>query len=132
LEERKSFTLLELLVAITIISILATLGFVNYIAIREKNLDKDAHSSLKLLCAAEKSYEMDWNTYYPSVGSQSDIPIINSNLKVSLSNAANRGWNYTVWSTGCSRATRNVTGGRSWFLIINDADETPDSGAGCP
>lgn len=127
-----SLTLLEILIVTIIIGILSTLGFVNYARIKEDAIDKEARSNLKLIQAAEKIYRVETNRYYPASGGQSDIDTINNKLKLSLPSGSTRNWNYRVWSTGCSRATRNGGDGRSWFLTINDSDGEPDKGAGCP
>lgn len=132
MENKRGYTLVELLIVIVIIGILATLGTVNYTRTKENTLDKDAQAALVVIRAAERAHLVDMGTCYPPAGSDSNINTINNNLKVLLSNAADRAWNYSVWSTGCSRATRNVAGGRSWYLTINDADDMPDAGAGCP
>lgn len=128
---KKGFTLLELFIVLIIIGILASLAIPNFGKTKEYTLDKEAISNLKLIQAAEKGHYLDMNTYYPSSGSESNVTNINSNLKVSLPSGSNRSWNYAVWSTGCSRATRNGDDGRSWYLTINDIDGEPNPGPGC-
>lgn len=123
---------MEVLIIVIIIGILASLGIPNYRKTKEYALNKEAISNLKLIQAAEKGYYLDMNTYYPSSASESDIANINSNMKVSLPSGSNRSWDYTVWSTGCSRATRNGDDGRSWYLTIDDVAGEPDAGTGCP
>lgn len=146
MEARKGFiprgdvegiTLLELLIVVLIVGILATLGFVGYSKTKEYMLDKEAISNLKMMRAAELSYKMDIGTYYPAAGSDANITNINNNLKLLLPSGATRNWNYEVWNTGCSRATRNGGDVRSWYLTINDGfavgtDGEPNAGAGCP
>ena len=123
---------MEVLIVVAIIGILASLAIVNYAKTKEYALDKETISNLKLIQVAEKGYYLDMSTYYPSSTSESNIANINDNLKVSLSSGSNQSWNYTVWSTGCSRATRNGGDGRSWYLTIADLAGDPDAGAGCP
>jgi prepilin-type N-terminal cleavage/methylation domain-containing protein len=128
---KNGFTLIELVVIIVIIGILGTISVSHYVAAREQAYDKEAIIVLKILQAAEKTYYVDMNSYYPSNGSISTIADIISNLKVSISLGSPVRWNYTVFSSGCSQATRNVSGGRSWFLTINDTDGEPNVGGGC-
>ena len=127
----KSVTLTELMIVIIIIGILATLSIVNYTRIRENALDREANANLRVIQAAEKSYKMDTGNYYPATGSQSDIATINQNLKLSILSGSNRSWNYTVYSSGCSQATRNGGDGRGWYFKVDD-DGEPDFGTGCP
>lgn len=130
---KKSFTLLELLVVIIIVGVLGTLGITNYMAAKEKALDKEAISNLKLIQSAEKIYQMETDTYYPDTppDPQTDIAEINDNLKLSLKADVNRNWNYSVNGLGCGQATRNGGDARSFFLTIGDVDGEPNSGT-CP
>lgn len=128
----KGFTLIELLIIVIILGILASLATVNYTALQERTKDKEAISNLKMIRVAEMAHRMDTGNYYPSSGSESGIDNINQNLKLLLPSASTRNWNYAVWSSGCSRATRNGGDGRSLFLTINDVNGEPDVGAGCP
>ena len=129
---KRAFSIVELITVIVIISILATLALSYIAASRELLWDDQAKNNLKLIRAAERVYRLENPTYYPAAGSDSNITTINQNLGLSLQAAASGGWNYQVWSSGCSRATRNGGNGRSWFFTINDADNIPNSGAGCP
>jgi prepilin-type N-terminal cleavage/methylation domain-containing protein len=126
---KKGFTLIELLIVVIIIGILASVAIPNYGKTKENALDKQAISNLKLIQVAEKGHYLEMNTYYPSSASESNVTNINNNLKLSLTTT---NWTYTVWSTGCGRATRNGSDGRSWYLTINDLAGEPDVGTGCP
>ncbi|MCM8801528.1 MAG: type II secretion system GspH family protein [Candidatus Omnitrophica bacterium] len=128
----RGFTLLEIIITVIILGILVSIALPNYLKAKEKALDKEAIANLKLIRSAEITYRMEWGSFYPSAGSESNIANINSNLKLALPSGSNRNWNYTVWNSGCARATRNGADGRSWYLTINDADEEPDPGLGCP
>ena len=124
---KKSFTLLELVIVIVIIGILATLGFSQYYPLRERALDKEAEANLKLILAAERIWRMEDNSndYYVSAGAdaQAHILAINHDLKLCLSAADNRNWNYSAVAdntadpkTCCIQATRNGSDGRSWHI----------------
>jgi prepilin-type N-terminal cleavage/methylation domain-containing protein len=131
LMKRAGFTLLELLTVIIIISILVTLAVTHYGGAKEKVLDKEAISNLKLIRAAERSFKVEMNNqYYPLSGNVSSIVDINQNLSIMLSNASNRYWNYIVFSNGCAQAIRNGGDGRYWNLPV--ANEEPDSSYTCP
>lgn len=127
----KGFTLLELMIVVVIIGILATVGIVNYSASREKTIDREAISNLKILQSAEKMYKMEMATYYPDTGSVSDNLAINNNLSVALPNNVNRYWNYTVYSTGCAQARRTGSDQRYFNFTISSEGE-PNPTMTCP
>ncbi|MFC1658105.1 type II secretion system protein [Candidatus Omnitrophota bacterium] len=128
---QEGFTLIEVMIVSVVLGVLFTIGIFHYSTARELIFDQEVASKLKVLQSAQKSYFLDTNSYYPAAGSETSELLITDNLKVILDNSR-RVWDYTVWDNGCSRATRNGSNGRSWFLTIDDADEEPDSGAGCP
>jgi prepilin-type N-terminal cleavage/methylation domain-containing protein len=128
--DEKGFTLIELVVVMVIIGIFATISFTHYVSAREKVLDKEAVSNLKLIRDGERICKVETGSYYPSSGSVTDIGTINTNLSLMLPTGSDRYLNYAVWSTGCARATRNGSDSRSWYLAITVED--PVSGAGCP
>ncbi|MFH0827280.1 MAG: prepilin-type N-terminal cleavage/methylation domain-containing protein [Candidatus Omnitrophota bacterium] len=130
---KKGYTLIEIIIVIIIVSIIATLALSYYSNIKEDALDKQVKADLRLVRVAQLSYRMDHNgVYYPESGSTSVIGDINNNLKLLLATGGTQAWVFTVWSNGCSRATRNGADGRSWYLAVDDADEEPNAGAGCP
>jgi prepilin-type N-terminal cleavage/methylation domain-containing protein len=126
------FTLIEILIVLLIIGITMSLAVNQYISMKETTLDKEAIYNLKLIQVAERSFKVEQGDYYPLTGSVSNISAINQNLSLMLSNDSARFWNYQVWNSGCSRATRTGSTVRYWYLNISDADGEPDSGAGCP
>jgi type II secretory pathway pseudopilin PulG len=110
---------MELIAAVIVIGILTSLAIANYTSAKEKTLNKEAFSSLKMLRVAEKSYYMDYRSYYSST----DMTAINNNLKVYLVTGSKRNWDYTVYSSGCSQAIRSNDPARKWYLTIaNDGD----------
>ena len=130
------FTLLELLVVIIIIGILATLGITHYGGIKEQAIDREAIANLKLMQSAERIYRMEDSNnpaqYYPdpNTGSTWDTANINQNLRLSLSAALNRNWNYGCWSNGCVQAHRNGGDLRNYRARIGEDD--PQPGQTCP
>lgn len=132
--DKKGFTLIELVVVIIIIGIFATVSFTHYVSTREKVLDKEAISNLKLIRDAERITKVETSNYYPTSGSVSDIAAINTNLSLMLPTASNpyRYWDYVVTSTGCAYATRyNGPDTRGWYLTI-DNNGDPLSDTSCP
>ncbi len=129
----KGMTLLEVLIVVTIIGILAGLGFVNYAGIREHSLGREAQANLKLIAAAERIYRMEYGHYY---GSDASISNINDVLKLSMPGAANRSWDYAITSAGddafAIRAQRLGAGGAldCEYTQQQDQDE-PQPNADC-
>jgi prepilin-type N-terminal cleavage/methylation domain-containing protein len=132
----RSFTLLELVIVIMIVSILAALSYVHYSAYQEKSLDSEAEANLNMIIATERSYRMERGGYYVSVV-ENDL---NNNLRIFLP-IVNMKWDYATYDDGiglvcCADATRNVAGGRSFRLCTNGNAPVPgDCGGGtgnCP
>lgn len=106
-------TLIELLTVIIIIGILVTLGFVNYTASREKALDSEAKSSLRLILAAERVRfnESDLDPAQYIIPTPNTTQGINDTLKLVIP-TSNPSWNYTITGYSgntdfCARASRN-------------------------
>ena len=127
----RGLTLVEVLVVCIIVGILATFAVPQYIAVKERGLDRVVQAYLVSLQAAERVYKMDAATYYPSsTGSDNNPATINAALKVDLPVSGLLSWAYTVYSDGKVEAVRNDTGARTWTLNINDASPTC-SGTDC-
>jgi prepilin-type N-terminal cleavage/methylation domain-containing protein len=65
---KKGFTLIELLVVISIIAILATIGFVNYQQAVKKGRDSRRMADLKVMQSGFEQYHSDVHFYPPSFG----------------------------------------------------------------
>jgi len=126
------FTLLELVIVIIIIGILATLGITQYGVMKEKILAKEAITNLKLIAAAQKTYRLEKNSYYPSTGSQSNITAINSNLSLQL-NEDNWVYNITGGANFTAYANRKSGAYSSCRYAINQSLDEPYVSSGtCP
>jgi len=91
---RRSFTLLELVIVITMIGILLTLAIPKFNITKERAIAKEALANLKLVYAAEKIYRIENPNYYPSSGSKTDVVAdINPNLQLSLTEV---NWDYDI------------------------------------
>jgi type IV pilus assembly protein PilE len=136
---RKGFTLMEILIIMVIISILGTLAIPAYQRAMEMTFDNQVKANLKLIVSAEKTYYLDTNSYYTTVGSQPDAILgINNALALALDAGDNRKWDYYVSADNpgweCAQASRtNSPNGyfREWHLRFADDPQEPTSG-GCP
>jgi prepilin-type N-terminal cleavage/methylation domain-containing protein len=128
---KKSFTIIELLVVIIIIGILAALALPGFGVSKERVLDKEAKANLALIQAAEKIYKMESGFYYPNSGTTNVIADINTYLRVNLPTGA-LSWSYEVdGDNSRTTASRLPSSSRVWTL--NHTGSTPTcSGTDCP
>jgi prepilin-type N-terminal cleavage/methylation domain-containing protein len=128
--KKNGFTLIEIVVVLTVIGILSALAWPNYMAIKEKTLNREARAMLLLLYTEEKSYKMEHREYYPEAAVVSNIPEINQNLKLSISLSSN--WVFTLDTTTAGsefvQAARNGSDGRVWKSYLSDEFEASCSG----
>jgi len=129
----KAFTLIELIIVITVIGILVAFAAPQFGVTRERTLDREARAAIALIQAAEKVYRMEEGPYYPSPsGSTTNIANINANLRLSLP-AGSTQWTYTVDSTGVGEVRAARSGGRRVLrLRFNDDQITCTPGGGDP
>ncbi|MBU4418269.1 MAG: type II secretion system GspH family protein, partial [Candidatus Omnitrophica bacterium] len=133
--KKKGFTLIEILVVLIIVGILAALAWPNYMAIKEKTLNREARASLALIRAAEKIYRMEQNYYYPFSTTTNVISDINRDLKLSLPESASVSWSISLNSVGAPQygtATRTGVGvdGRTWRIDFpGDVDPSCTGGS---
>jgi prepilin-type N-terminal cleavage/methylation domain-containing protein len=143
---KKGMTLMELTITIIIIGVLVMLSLRGIRPMKEISYDKEAYGTLKRLQEAERLYNMELpagptNPWYPwpSGTTDSNIGLINENLKVSLPNPATN-WNYLLVARAagtCVQATRNGDDARIYHLLINenvftDADWRNNQTGACP
>ncbi|MCK9433015.1 MAG: type II secretion system protein [Candidatus Omnitrophica bacterium] len=128
--KKNGFTLIEIVVVLTAIGILSALAWPNYVAIKEKTLNREARAVLLLLHTAEKNYRMEHGKYYPETTTVSAIPEINQNLKLSIPLATN--WTFTLDTTTSGsefvQAARSGSDSRVWKSYLPDEFELSCSG----
>ncbi len=127
---KKSFTLIEILIVIVMIGILSGIALPLYNTTKEKMLDKEAKANLLLIQVAEKIRIMETGSYYPSSGSVSVITDINSSLRLKLSTTP-LSWSYVInGDAHQATAGRLPSNSRVWTLTFTG--DTPScAGTGC-
>lgn len=119
-------TLLELVIIVTLITILVMVAMPNYIKARVKAENNEMIAEMKLIRGAEDSVKLDTGAYVQALSNA----LINTNLRLSLPNGADRIWDYQVNSGGVICAQHRKDAARHWTLDIA-TQETPVAGA-CP
>ena len=128
---KKSFTLIEILVVVVVIGILASVALPIYTTTKERMLDSEAKTNIALIQVAEKIRKMERGDYYPVSGTTNVVANINSALKVSLFTGS-LSWTYTVdGDLDQVTAARLPSSSRVWTLSFTGIAPTC-SGTGCP
>jgi len=125
MKKRGAFTLIELIVVVVIIITLALIAIPSYSKSKNRAIQKEAISNLKLIAAAERIYRMENNVYVacscssPSVCANATTGC-NPLLKLMLNNA---NWSYTVAAAaGTSCAITAASTGIGCTYTLNSAD----------
>ncbi len=66
--KRRGFTLIEILVAATILAVLAAIGLVSYSKVNQRSRDSKRKSDIEQIRSAVEMYRLDMG-YYPNTGS---------------------------------------------------------------
>lgn len=124
---KNGFTLMELMVVVTIAGIVAGFGIPNYTKTLDRAAGQDAFNNLKVIAAAQQAY---WGTngeYYPSTVGTVNLPLINSNLYIHIINQQG-----IVYECGTVVGECTATKG-AWTYKITLPDQLPACSAGlCP
>ena len=120
------WTLIEFLVVLIIIAILAGLVIPNFSRTRERALDKEAQTALRLIQAAERVYLSKYATYQTAPA----LADINTNLKLDLTSGS---WNFSVPTANASafNATAARTDSSRTWSITQDTSAAPVCSGSC-
>jgi len=122
------WTLIEFLVVLIIIAILAGLAIPNFTRTRERALDREAQTALRLIQAAERVYLSKYATYWPAP----TLADINTNLKLDLASGS---WNFSAPTANASAFNANAArtdSSRTWSINQNTSAAPVCSGPSCP
>ena len=121
---------MEVMVVVIIASVLVALAVPTYTNTREKALDKEAITGLKLIRAANKQYFAENRYYFPTSGLVNSTADINGNLSLNLN--ATR-WTYAILNVpgGVTTAAYRVGRTRTWFVTQGNNENDPTCASGC-
>lgn len=109
----RGFTLIELLISISIIAILATLGFEMFQAVYRSSRDSRRQSDLKFIQSALEDYRAD-QLYYPASSSLTPGGSLIAGSKTYMTKVpndptANPDYSYVASPAGCNNTSVNCT-----------------------
>ena len=132
---RFAFTLVELMIVVTIVCILAIVGIASHARSKNKAISNEAIANVRLIAAAERILKMEsTNDAYVDCDDTSDC-----NTKLRLNLAANINWGYRVDASGAGptaaatiTATSVAYSGCTYSLDSTDFNASPSKGGTCP
>lgn len=125
MNKKKGFNILELVAVLMIVGILAVLGLPQFKDARNKALDKEAISNLKLIQAAERIYRVETSSYYNC----GNTATVNAQLLLGITDS---NWNYDVSgapATFTARAVKVGDAAKKWCIGPGNLEPYQ---AGCP
>lgn len=131
MKEKHGLTLIELVLVVTAVITLALITIPSYSKAKDRAMQKEVISALRLMGAAERIYKVEKNHYYPPSGTASGVSVINTNLNLKLSGT---NWSYAVDNgvTTPGVVTAKATKGAcEYSLSSSDFDSNPTKGASC-
>lgn len=109
------FTVLELVVVCVVVGILAIIAISQFRTAKEKTLDKEAETILKLMQTAENVCNMENGVYRNCA----DIAAVNTNLRLNIA-PGSPNWAYKVTDSSANdficKARRSADNNRIWCL----------------
>ena len=126
--ENKAFTLIEMILVVSMVIILSAIGTSSYSKAKNKALSREAIANLKLIAAAERIYKMEdnFNSYVACV----DADECNTKLKLNL-NTTNWTYNVILVSGNAEARAVNTTIG-TYTHCSSNFDAEPELGTSCP
>jgi len=116
----KGFSLTEVLIAIIILAIMASIAAVNYTKSRQNILDEEAKNNLKLIRSAELIYKIDHGQFV----SCANISEINANLNLNIGKSGF--WNYNVVVNGNNFNCTAVRNDNSRTCVLDKTQDEPN------
>jgi prepilin-type N-terminal cleavage/methylation domain-containing protein len=141
--KNRAFTLIELILVVSVVVILAAVGIVSYNKSRDRAISREAIANLRLIAAAERIYKMEQDQYTGCVCNDAATCAVsatgcNSLLRLALNT---KNWTYNVTPAGLSSAvtitaanTPSGISGCTYTLTSADFDtnDYTSKSSGCP
>jgi prepilin-type N-terminal cleavage/methylation domain-containing protein len=118
-----AFTIIELLIVITLIGILMVVALVRYGPVAENARAAEAYSVLAQAAAGEKAYYVDNNAYASAFTSLDNFSV----------DPTSNNFNYSI-DTGnaCIKAAAKVTGSNDYYVCIVSGKRGVGASCTCP
>jgi len=121
---RKSLTLIELVIVIIIVGIIATFAIPGYLGVRKRAEGRQASTQARLIHTAEKIEHLESDNYAACAG----YVACNSTLDLDL---PGDGWTYGVVCTGGCANDFTVTAAKDGCTYTMTKDSSKPAAAGC-
>ena len=121
----KGFTIMEIMIVITIMGVIAAFAIPNYGKSIDKGYERTYYTNLLAIHAAQESYFLDTGKYYPGAGQTKGMDDVNTALGLSLPH--DKYWNSFECSSGtdadfdCLFIYRPTLSGE-WTLSVDQGD----------